>query len=234
MRAAGDQVGNQQRNRRDQHDDQRDGGTQREHENQRAGDGHHAGKQLGEAHEQTIRKGIDVGNHAADDIAGGMRIEILERQLLDAGERIAADIAHGGIGDAVIEFALQPLRRGGDDHAYGDDGKHGLEGGEIDFAGRDDTVNRAADKDGQIQREHDNDKREQQRNGKQRQMRTDIAHDAPEHGGAGALGQALLFSHGCSPPSRRTGMRKSPDRLGRKKAAGHACRRRRCGHPPAR
>lgn len=82
----GNEVGNDQRDRRNQHDDQRNRRVEREHEAERAEDGHDAGKELREAHQQTVGKGIDVGNHAADSVAGRVSIEIGERKILNMRE----------------------------------------------------------------------------------------------------------------------------------------------------
>ena len=74
----GDEVGNQQRQRRNQHDQQRDRRVQRQHEAQRAQNRHDARKQLGEAHQQAVSEGIHVGDHAAHCVARRMRVEVRE------------------------------------------------------------------------------------------------------------------------------------------------------------
>ena len=98
----GDEVGNQQRQRRNQHDQQRDRRVQRQHEAQRAQNRHHAGEELGEAHQQAVGKRVHIGDHAAHRVARRMRVEVREGQVLNVRERIAADVAHGVIGDAVV------------------------------------------------------------------------------------------------------------------------------------
>ena len=102
VRRLGDEVGDQQRYGRDDHDRQRDRDAERDHEGERAQDRQDAGKQLREAHEQAVRKGVHVRDHAADGIAGGMAVQIRQRKLVNVGKGVAADVAHDGVGDAVV------------------------------------------------------------------------------------------------------------------------------------
>ena len=62
-------------------------------ERQRADDGHNAGKELAEAHQQAVREGIHVRDNAADQIARGVRVQIAQRQALNLGHRVVAQVA---------------------------------------------------------------------------------------------------------------------------------------------
>ena len=60
----------------------------RQHENQRAENGDHAGEQLGKAHQQAVGELIDIRNDAADHIAVGVAVDVFQRQhAADLGER---------------------------------------------------------------------------------------------------------------------------------------------------
>ena len=106
----GDEIGHQQRQGCNADNHQRNSPMDRQHDQQCANNGHNSGKQLGKAHEQTVSKGVHVRNHAADDIALTVLIQIRKRQRLDMGECLIADIAGDLIGHAVIDFIHHPLR----------------------------------------------------------------------------------------------------------------------------
>ena len=54
-----------------------------DHENKRSQNGHHAGKQLGKAHEQSVGEGVHVSRHPADHIALRLFIKIGKGQHLN-------------------------------------------------------------------------------------------------------------------------------------------------------
>ena len=99
---AGDKARNEQRHRRDDHNDERDNRIHPQHEQQRADNGEHAREELREAHEQAVSKLVDIRDHAADDLAVAVRIDIAQGKDLQPRKGIAADIAHGAVGDAVV------------------------------------------------------------------------------------------------------------------------------------
>ena len=107
--ALGKEACHHQAQRGDADHHQRDGHILTEHEQQGAKDGQHAAEQLGKAHEQTVRKGVHIGDHAADDIAGGVAVQIRERQGLDLTERGVAQVPADREGDAVVADTQQPL-----------------------------------------------------------------------------------------------------------------------------
>ena len=90
--ALGNEACHHQAQRGDADHHQRDGHILTEHEQQGTKDGQHTAEQLGKAHEQAVRKGVHIGDHAADDIAGGVAVQIRERQGLDLTERGVAQI----------------------------------------------------------------------------------------------------------------------------------------------
>ena len=49
-------------------------------------------EQLGKAHQQAVRKGVHIRHHAADDIAGGVAVQIGQRQGLNFAQRLVAQI----------------------------------------------------------------------------------------------------------------------------------------------
>ena len=99
--------------RGDAHHHQRDGHILPQHEQQGAKNGQDAGEQLGKAHQQAVRKGVYIRHHAADDIAGGVAVQIGQRQGLNFTQRLVAQVTADREGDAVVAHAQKPLRKGG-------------------------------------------------------------------------------------------------------------------------
>ena len=99
--------------RGDAHHHQRDGHVFPQHEQQGAQNGQDAGEQLGKTHQQAVCKGIHIGHHAADDIAGGVAVQIGQRQGLDLAQRLVAQVTADREGDAVVAYAQKPLCKGG-------------------------------------------------------------------------------------------------------------------------
>ena len=128
--ALGKEACHNQAQRGDADHHQRDGHILTEHKQQGAKDGQHAAEQLGKAHEQAVRKGVHIGDHAADDIAGGMAVEVGKRQGLNFAQGFVAQVAADKEGDAVVAHAQQPLRKGGDNSHHDDlvdDAQHARE-----------------------------------------------------------------------------------------------------------
>ena len=157
--AAGDEVGHQQRHRRDQHHHQRDARAERQHEYERAQNRDQAGEQLRKAHEQAVGERVRVGDHPADRVAGGMRVQIRQRQRLNVRKRIAADVLHGQEGDPVVDDVHDPLRGGCQQHAYADGEQHGAQRVKIDRADAEETIDRPAHEDRDVERQRDGDQR---------------------------------------------------------------------------
>lgn len=88
-----------------------DGHVLPQHEQQGAKNGQDAGEQLSKAHQQTVRKGVHIRHHAADDIAGGVAVQIGQRQGLDFTQRLVAQVTADREGDAVVAHAQKPLRK---------------------------------------------------------------------------------------------------------------------------
>ena len=102
VRLAGDEGRDEHRQRRQHHDQQGNHPVFDEHDGQRADNQHNTGEQLREAHEQTVGEGVHIGNHAADEVAGGMRVQITQRQALELVERRVAQVAADVIGNLVV------------------------------------------------------------------------------------------------------------------------------------
>ena len=149
--ALGKEACHQKAQRGDAHHHQRDGHVLAQHEQQGAQNGQHAAEQLSKAHQQAVRKGVHVRHHAADDIAGGVAVEVRKRQGLDLAQDFVAQIAADKEGDAVVAHAQQPLgQRGGTrHHQHLDDDAH--HAGEIHGTLAQHHINGAAAQDGDIQ-----------------------------------------------------------------------------------
>ena len=63
IRPGGNEIRHQQRQGRDTDHHQGNAPVNADHENKRPQNGHHAGKQLGKAHEQSVCKGVHVSGH---------------------------------------------------------------------------------------------------------------------------------------------------------------------------
>ena len=149
--ALGKEACHHQAQRGDADHHQRDGHILTEHEQQGAKDGQHAAEQLGKAHEQAVRKGVHIGNHAADDIAGGVAVQIRERQGLDLTERGVAQVPADREGDAVVADTQQPLGQCshyGHDHDLHHDAQNTVE---VHIPLAQHHINGAAAEDGDIQ-----------------------------------------------------------------------------------
>ena len=83
------------------------------HERQRADDGEHPGKQLGKAHQQAVAECIHVRDHPADQVAGGMAVQIFQGQPLDFFDGRVAQLSGDAEHDPVVAQAHQPLHQGG-------------------------------------------------------------------------------------------------------------------------
>ena len=82
-----DKSGGKQTERSQDYDDQRDRQVQVQHDPQGAEDRQHTAEQLGEAHQQSVGERVHVGDDAADQISGGMGVQVGKRQLLDLPDR---------------------------------------------------------------------------------------------------------------------------------------------------
>ena len=124
--ALGKEACHHEAQRGDAHHHQRDGHILAEHEQQGAEDGQNAAEQLCKAHQQAVRKGIHIGHHAADDIAGRMAVEVGKRQGLNFAQGFVAQVAADKEGDAIVAHAQQPLCKSGHtgNHQHLDDNAH--------------------------------------------------------------------------------------------------------------
>ena len=147
-----DELCHQQRKRRQQHDDQRDLPADRKHEAERAHNGQNAGKQLREAHEQAVCELVDIGDHAAERVAGGVAVQICKRQPLQVGKRLTAHVARHAEADAVVDGRHDPLQNCRQTGKHGDSDRQRTDGSKIDLSGADDLVDRVADQNGDIER----------------------------------------------------------------------------------
>ena len=105
----GNEPRDENRQRRQRHNDQRNAPVDEQHDSQRAQNRQHAGEQLGKAHQQTVAELLHVGGNAADSIAGAVGIHIFERQNLQLLKRTDTHITHDLKGNAVIDDIHQPL-----------------------------------------------------------------------------------------------------------------------------
>ena len=149
--ALGEETCHDEAQRGDTDHHQRDGHVLGQHEQQGAQNGQHAREQLGEAHEQAVGKGVHIGYHPADDVAGGVAVEVGEGQGLDLAHGLVAEVAADGERDAVVADTEQPLRKGGG-HGHHDDLHDDVQdGGKVHAALAQHKVDGIAAEDGDIQ-----------------------------------------------------------------------------------
>ena len=115
-----DESRGEQRERRYKQHDEGYSGVYREHEADRSEYRRGSRKELRKAHQQSVGKGVGVGDDAADDLARRVRVEVGERQALDLFKGFVADIADDAVGDPVVQRVHQPLSRRDESGADGD------------------------------------------------------------------------------------------------------------------
>ena len=200
--ALGKEACHNQAQRGDADHHQRDGHILTEHKQQGAKDGQHAAEQLGKAHEQAVRKGVHIGDHAADDIAGGVAVQIRERQGLDLTERGVAQVPADREGDAVVADTQQPLGKcshHGHDYDLHHDAQNTVE---VHIPLAQHHINGAAAEDGNIQLgSHAHSGHDQTANHK-KAVRADLFQHPPKRCVALFRGQLTLCfcTHFCASP----------------------------------
>ena len=132
LRALGDEHRDHDR---DRHDEQRDDGQQRadpEHHDQDADDREDRRDDLGEALLERLRDVVDVVRHAAEDVAAGVVVEVLERQPGELEVDVPAQSVDGPLRDTGHDVALTPAEDGAQQVDDRHHEQHLAEGGEID------------------------------------------------------------------------------------------------------
>ena len=109
MGAPGNQGGNDHRHRGQCHHHQCNKGMDGNHEAQCADNGHHAGKQLGEALQQTVADSIHVADHTVDNIAVCRGVNEAQRYTNQLGKHIDPQVADRFVADRVGAHAHNPL-----------------------------------------------------------------------------------------------------------------------------
>ena len=112
-----DKRGHKQGNRCYHQHDNRDADVDRKHEADRSQNRNHTGKELRKAHQQTVRKLIDVRDDTTDDLTVGMSVNVFEGQNLYLFKRLVSNIPHDLIGQFIVADVHNPLCQCGDpDH----------------------------------------------------------------------------------------------------------------------
>ena len=141
IRPGGNEIRHQQRQRRNADHHQGNAPVNADHENKRSQNGHHAGKQLGKAHEQSVGEGVHVSRHPADHVALGLLIEIGKGQHLNMPEGFVPDVPGDAVGHVVVDLIHEPLRQ----RRHGGANRHVAQiaphGGKIHPSGIDNAVN---------------------------------------------------------------------------------------------
>ena len=184
------------------------------HEKQRTQDRHHAGEQLGKAHEQAISKGVHIRNDPADNIPLGMGIQIAQGQLLDMHKGLVADVPGDAEGHPVIQLTHEPLRRPGYNGTDQNVAKVHAHLGKIHMTGIHDAVDGGSHQNGNVQGHDHIDRRQHQRG--------DQAHPIPADPVKDFLQNQGLVIHALPPPWG-TGNNRFPDRWGNRQEACHGC-----------
>ena len=112
LRALGDPLGDQHRQR---HRDQRDQGQQRrdpEHHGQHADDGQQRGEQLAEGLLEALGDVVDVVGDPAEQLAARLPVEVGQRQPVELVLHLGAQPQNGALHHAVEQPALQPATAG--------------------------------------------------------------------------------------------------------------------------
>ena len=174
------------------HYHQRDGHILPQHEQQGAQNGQDAGEQLGKAHQQAVRKGVHIRHHAADDIAGGVAVQIGQRQGLNFAQRLVAQITADREGDAVVAHAQKPLRKGGYGCHHQNAYCNAQHPGKVYIALAQHLINGVAAQDGDIQLSGYADRRHQQAAHHKGAVRTYFVQH-PVQGGLALLRGQLVF-----------------------------------------
>ena len=109
----GDEPRHHQAEGGDEDHHQRDQHVFPEHEQQGAQNGQQPGEQLGKAHQQAVGKGVHIGHHPADDVSGGVAVQVGQGQGLDLVDGVVAQVPRDREGDLVVADAEHPLGKGG-------------------------------------------------------------------------------------------------------------------------
>ena len=161
--ARGDHTRGDQRKRSQQNHHKPRLPVNHKHEHQRAEDGHNPRKKLRKAEQQPVRKRVRVRNHAADDLAVGMGIQIPQRQAFDGFKRARAQIPHHAERHAVVENAHEPLQHGGAARNRASLRQYAQDRVKLHLPFSGDQVDGAADQNRHIQRGGNRKQRKQQR-----------------------------------------------------------------------
>ena len=146
----GDEIGNQQGQRRDAHHHQGDAPMDAKHEQKGTQNGHNARKQLGKSHKQAVGKGVHVRNDPADNVALGVLIQIAQGQHLNMAECLVADIPGDPVGHAVIQLVHHELGQRGNAGADHHTPQRHCHGGKVYPARVHDAVDGAAHQNGDV------------------------------------------------------------------------------------
>ena len=198
---------NKQRQRRYQHNPRRHKRIDGQHEHQRSEYGQDAGEQLGKPDEQSVRDLIRIGYDTADNIPHRTAVEIGQRKPLQMDKGILPQAAHHTERNMVVDDVHQPLahRR----HQNDDTGSHqnaGQPAVRIDLTLTDQQINGTSGQDGQVQRQHYDNRRKQQRQDKQHPIGSQIVQNLFHGRQRFSPVQLLLLSvcislvHCASPP----------------------------------
>ena len=178
--------------RGDAHHHQSDGHVLPQHEQQGAKNGQDAGEQLGKAHQQAVRKGVHICHHAADDIAGGVAVQIGQRQGLNFTQRLVAQVTADREGDAVVAHAQKPLCKGGHGSYHQNAHRNAQHPGKVHIALAQHLINGITAQDGDIQLGGYADRRHQQAAHHKGTVWTDLVQH-PVQGGLALLRGQLVF-----------------------------------------
>ena len=191
--AAGDKPGGEEAQGREHHHHGGDAQVDHGHEDQRTGDGEDAGEELGEAHEQAVGEGVHIGDDAADQVTGGVAVQVGERQALKLLHGCGAQILGDAEGNAVVAGRQHPLRHGGDGRGDGDGETRLGHQGEVHPPHADHGVDGVAAEDGHQQLRRHADGRAQKAGSDKEAVRT---HQTQHPAKKGAIGLA----HPAAPP----------------------------------
>ena len=196
----GDKGRSHDAQRCDDHHHQGDGDVDVKHEAQSTHDGEHAAEQLGKAHQQSVGKHVHIRDDPADQVAGGMGVQIPQRERLDLLDGHVPQIPADTEGHAVVALVHSPLGQGGDRNGNGDDRHDSDQGGKIHPPRAQHHINGFSGENGNQQLRAHAGRGQRQTQGQKDPVGADAAQHPLQHLFCGGLCAGAGSLHAPSPP----------------------------------
>ena len=218
--ALGDERRHEQRQRRQHHDHERHDVVDDEHDHEGSEDGHHPREQLRHPLQQAVGDDVDVVDHAGDDVALGVGVDIADARRRQRSEGVFAQVAHQAVTEGVDAVAEKFLRYEGRQNAGGEPRRHGVDRFKIYIPRADHGVDGLAVQHRAHEDEGDVQQAENSGADDVAAVRPDIVQQAA---GDAALEFSLFIHCRFPPPALLTASRRSLYTAGRRRTALGAC-----------